>query len=134
MQSLEQTAKRWNHGAVVAIEQAGLSFERAAAFVFETEKGELLWVEPGYLDRYGATSPAIHQSTEAAQPVSKAGEEATSFTAAAGTWTATVSPVTEEDAAELFNGALERFTQSLSSAGTTWEQERERVRALVLDN
>lgn len=133
MRSLEQTAKAWNRGAIVAIRQSNTLFFRPAAFVFEAEDGALVWVEPAYRDPYGAASPALHRSTRPARDVTTQGSTVIVFEAEAETWRAEVFEATE-DVAEFAAGALEAFVQDLERSGTTWEEERERVRSLVLDN
>lgn len=136
MRSLEQTAKRWNRGAIVAITQGDAQFFRPAAFVFEAEDGALVWVEPSYRDPYGAASPALHRSITPARDTTSQGSAVVVFEADAETWTAEVLEATE-GTAEFSAGAAEAikwFLADLERSGTTWEEERERVRALVLDN
>ncbi len=128
--SVEQVAATWKRGAIVAIRQSGVLFFRPAAFVFESEDGALVWVEPAYRDPYGAASPALHRSTRPARDVTTQGSTVVVFEAEAETWRAEVFEATEE-VAEFAAGTLVAFLADLERSGVTWEEERERVRELI---
>lgn len=127
MQTVEDVASRWTTGALVIVKMSGETMYRAAAFVFGDGDG-LVWVEPSYLDPMGAATPAMHRAGGAhVQPFGSA----FNIVADGGSWSVTLADYIPEEDADQIGPQMEFFRLQLEAAGTTWEAERERVRALV---
>lgn len=126
MRTVEAEAASWARGAVVQIPASGTgAIYRPALFVFEEEGGGLAWVEPSYLDPFGASSPALHRITKV-EDVTPAGAELVFFRGQGSGWDAIVYPSTDEDD-EAVREALAWGLRQLESMGTSWERERARL-------
>lgn len=121
MANLEDLTKDWA-GAVVSVVMAGQVMPRPAAFVFDVAAGGVAWVEPSYADPSGAATHALHII---------AGQVAGNVVTGRGV-TVEVLPYEAEDAGSV-GGALDWFAAWLKDEGRTWDQERERVRAMLSD-
>ncbi|MBP6096138.1 MAG: hypothetical protein KA451_08230 [Methyloversatilis sp.] len=128
MPTVDEVASRWNLGALVIVKMDTLTTYRAAAFVFGDGDG-LVWVEPHYLDPFGAATPAMHRA-QAAQ-VHQFGT-AFNILANGGHWTVTLADYIPEEDSDQIGPQIDFLFKQLAAAGTTWEDERERVGALVL--
>lgn len=121
--ALRDEAEGWTQGALITVTVKGTGnvFVRPAAFVWALQDG-IEWVEPSYADPWGAATPAWHvrKGTLAGYTVDSATElvEALPF-----------EP--ELDGEERGAKPLLWFTGYLQKQGTTWEEERARVRALL---
>lgn len=130
MPTVDEVASRWSAGALVIVKMDADTMYRAAAFVFGDGDG-LVWVEPHYLDPYGAATPAMHRA-RAAQ-VHQFGT-AFNILANVGTLTVTLANYIPEEDGDQIGEQIAFLFDRLAAAGTTWYAERERVRGLVLDN
>lgn len=110
-------------GAVVIISMSGEArpMTRPAAFVFETAGG-IAWIEPSYADPAGAASPALHVRTGRREGDALIGSG----------WRIDVLPYEAGDQ-DLVGDALDWFADWLRAEGRTWQQERDRVRAMIAD-
>ncbi|WP_430434795.1 hypothetical protein [Methyloversatilis sp.] len=127
MPTVEEVASTWRSGAIVIVKTEEDTLYRAAAFVFGDGDG-LVWVEPQYLDRNGAATPAEHRAAKA--QVLQFGS-AFNIAADGGAWSVTIAEYVQEEDADQIGEAITFMQEGLAAAGTTWEEERERVRALV---
>lgn len=130
MPTLEEVASSWEVGALVIVKMGDLTMYRPAAFVFADRDG-VVWVEPAYLDPYGAATPAMHRA-QAAQ-VHQFGT-AFNILADGGAWSVTLAGYIAEEDEDQIGEQIAFLLDRLAAAGTTWHAERERVRALVLGN
>lgn len=130
MPTLEEVASSWKAGALVIVKTERDTFYRAAAFVFGDGDG-LVWVEPHYLDPYGAATLAMHRAQAA--HVLQFGN-AFNIQADGGTWSVTLANYIAEEDEDQIGEQIAFLFDWLAAAGTTWHAERERVRALVLGN
>jgi hypothetical protein len=128
--TVEEVASRWSTGALVIVKTERDTHYHAAAFVFGDGDG-LVWVEPHYLDPYGAATPAMHRA-QAAQVL----QFGTAFNIQAdgGRWSVTLADYIAEEDEDQIGEQIAFLFDRLAAAGTTWHAERERVRALVLGN
>jgi hypothetical protein len=113
--SLEPVLSTWRRGARVRVDQGGLVSYRPALFVFHVGDS-LVWVEPSYLDPFGAGTPASHQG----RLIGEAGLG--EYQIDGGGWTALVFPVAEDDDLPAVAQAIEP---------DEWLRRREEVRALL---
>ncbi len=123
MQSLEDGTRDWK-GAVIAIGERGEFMFRPAAFVFDVPGG-VAWIEPAYADPAGAGSTAFHVWLGARS-------EWNQFTRQDDRLLQ-VLPYDPAEDRDLVGEALEWFAGWLKAEGRSWAQERERVRALVVE-
>ena len=129
MSDAEQVASSWNEGALIFdYDQAenGQPVIRAAAFVFPTEQS-FAWVEPSYLDPYGASSPALRRRSGQLTQHPNGGLELTMDNGGR----IVALPVGDDH--DLAYGALRWFTDHLNQNGIQFAEERERVRELITD-
>lgn len=123
MRNLEDAARTWQRGAVVLIQTAEAITVRPAAFVFATPTG-FAWVEPSYADPAAAPSPALHYRDGTPQDLGAL------FTMQAGAELVEVRAY-EDDDADMIGDALDWFAGYVQASGRTWDEERERVRAVI---
>ncbi|MCD6674471.1 MAG: hypothetical protein LT106_16685 [Burkholderiaceae bacterium] len=106
--------------------------ERFAIFVFDRPRGGAVWVEGGYADPWGTSSPAMHE-IERVREVAPRRSAGPAFEGDGGNgaWTATIEPY-RAGASPDFDRALRWFdTVYLPEKGRTWAEEREWVRGAV---
>ncbi|MCQ9378816.1 hypothetical protein [Methyloversatilis sp. XJ19-49] len=127
MPTVEEVTSLWRSGALVIVKMDAETMYRGAAFVFGDGDG-LVWVEPSYLDPNGAPTPAEHRAVGA--QLTKYGE-AYNIRADGETWSVILAEYSPEEDADQIGDQMDFMRQQLDAAGTTWEAERERVRALV---
>ena len=119
---LESTARRWRAG-VVSVRQGGDWTSRPAVFLFELAGG-WAWVEPSYAGP-GGGAPALHM--RAGQP-EQSGETFRHEADGELLEVAEFDPEADPDLAEV----VAWFEGYLQQQGRTLDEERERVRVLVL--
>lgn len=129
MRSLEAEAATWLRGAVARVDQGGDVMQRPALFVYVLPDGRTAWVEPSYLDPYGAASPALHYAQQAVD-VTPDGSPIAFFEAPSTGWAVTLYPADGEDPADV-QAALAWALGELERRGTTWAAERVRVRESI---
>lgn len=130
MIDVESMTSIWDKGATVFIEQPGTeTMWRPALFVYGDPGGGFTWVEPGYLDPWGAASPATHTAESPATDVS-AEENGPAIEASSPAWTARAVGLPAGEM-EQMRQPIEWALGELKRRGTTWAAERERVRAIL---
>jgi len=125
----EQLASSWTDGALVFDYQqgeGGSAMIRAAAFVYPGVDS-LAWVEPSYLDPYGASSPALHTRTG---KLEKAPGDGFQLTLEDGK---KIVALPVNDGGELVGNALLWFSNYLILNKIDFNEERERVREMIAD-
>lgn len=127
MQRIEEVASSWKAGALVIVKMGDMTMYRPAAFVFADGDG-VVWVEPAYLDQTGASAPAEHRAGRA--KLQQFGQ-AFNIVAEGEAWSATLAEYDPEEDADQIGPQIDFLFQQLEAAGTSWEDERERVRAIV---
>lgn len=124
--SLEAEAAGWRGAVVMVLEGAG-SMARAAAHVYEAAGG-IAWVEPQYLDPWGAAVPAFHSRAGRVEPMSGG---AWGLRSAGGDLLLFVAPYDPEDHADLVGDSIVWLVGRIDELGLDWQAEREQVRRLA---
>ena len=119
----EQVAASWTDGALIFDYQQGvdgMAMVRPAAFVYPGD-GSLTWVEPSYLDPYGASSPALHTRTG---KLEKAPGDGFALILKDGT---KIVALPVNDGGDLVGNALLWFSNHLAENKINFLEERARI-------
>lgn len=124
MGNAEALFSTWADGAVVVIQSSDETIAtRPAAFVFETADG-IAWVEPSYVDPWGASSTAFHARAGTVEILGAGvrciGERET----------ITLLRYDPDEDRDLVGDALAMWAGYLAMSGLTFDEERARIRAL----
>lgn len=124
--SLDEATAAWPHAVIrLRDKQGGAEYTRPAAFVFDAVGG-FAWVEPQYVDPYGASSPALHVRQATIEP------EGEGFRFDGPGCSGTIEPY--EPSAEQLRDVgycLERFGEWLAEEKKTAAEERAAVQAMI---
>lgn len=132
MQTVEEVGRMWEGGALVIVKMGGQTSFRAAAFVFG-EGDMLTWVEPHYLDPYGAATPAMHSATVV--DVCQIGNDYNILgSGGEGAWSVTLARYIPEEDADQIGTQIKFLFEQLAQGGKAWKTERRRIRRLIFKN
>lgn len=120
---MRRTPDLWTRGANVRLEQGDAVDYRPALFVFLHDDGTATWVDPSYLDPWGAGTPAAHSGR--VREIAADG----SITIEGGGWTALVFELAADDDLPVVEQAIAK----LEARGSTWAAEREAVQQLLAE-
>lgn len=96
---------------------------RPAALLYDTPDG-FAWIEPGYLDPWGAASPALHFVEAAIE------ETSDGFVFAGAHWQGTIVFL-EDLEADPYARPLAWYATELERTGKRWSEEHESLRGQV---
>lgn len=127
--TLDEATAIWPHAVIrLRDKQGGAQYTRPAAFVFDAAGG-FAWVEPQYIDTYGASSPALHVREATIEP------EGEGFRFEGPGWAGTIEPYEPTvEQLEAIGYCLERFEEWLAEEKKTAAEERAAVRERIADD
>lgn len=126
---LDEATAGWPHAVVfIRSKETGAEYVRPAAFVFDTPGG-FAWVEPQYIDPYGASSPALHIRQATIEP------EGAGFRFDGPEWDGRIEEYeANPDQIEGVGYCLEQYDRWLAAEKKTAAQERAAVLAMIADD
>ncbi len=120
---IDELTKDWPHAIVVlTAKDRDSEYRRPAAFAFDAKDG-FAWVEPQYIDPYGASSPALHIVEATLQ------QRGIEILFDGPEWSGYIAPYTDET--DLVGNSLERYKEWLREQGKTAAEERNVVRRMI---